>query len=920
VAIDREKILALAQKYVEKKRYDRAVIEYQKVIQEDPNDARTLLKIGDLQSKMEEYANAVATYERVGRFYAAQGFSLKAIAVYKQIREIISKHVPQFEEKYAHVTPKLAELYQQLGLTSDALAALDEVATRLQRQGREQEAIEIFRKIVELDPSNPLPPLRLAEALLRGKDVDGAVAEFAVAAEQLAKLGRRDDALKVIERLLQHKVDPMQARVGAELYLARNSPNDGLQALAKLQICFQANPRDLDTLALLARAFNHIGQAAKAVEVQKEMARIARDTGKEELFQELIGRLLKLVPNDEAVRQLATTPRAMSSVPPPHQPGRVAPAAVPPGAWRRGQAREGVIEGVPPSDYPEELDSDAYQDVADGEIADAEPELYRSQGRESEADDTDVVVVETEIGRAREVSAEVREQMAQVLSDAASFRRARLPTKAIATLRAGAAALPAAVEIREMLRDLLLETGQTQSAVDEMLAIAELQIEALDAEQAVRTLQDVLVVDPENTRASEMLRALGYEFVEEQIPSSTLKTAEDASPPESTARDRYDDLPHDTAQHGIVDDLTPLPSYNLDEIDEPNMGLAASEPSVRVVRAALPDQPAPARHRERSADAGSGVGAPRRGQPSIDEIDDPFAEGPLPSFPLEGPTQIDGRSSRRGAVELESALEEAEFFASRGLYDDARTILDEQLARLPNHPLVLERLAELDAQERGEPGGSGTRPAPVADGVEDRAFDIAESLGALEAERPSSPDAATGAGDPTEQVDVEEVFAKFKEGVAKQIGADDAQSHYDLGVAYQAMALTDDAIREFETAARDPRRACVCHSMIGMIHLERGNINEAIESLLRGLEAPDRTKDQEASLSYELGAAFEAKKMNKQALERFQHAARLIPNFRDVGERLRRLQKTEPKPQTRAVAVGADDEFDRAFDDILGKS
>ena len=56
MAIDRERVLAAAQKYVEKKKYDRAVAEYQKVIQEDPNDARTLLKVGDLQSKMEAYA------------------------------------------------------------------------------------------------------------------------------------------------------------------------------------------------------------------------------------------------------------------------------------------------------------------------------------------------------------------------------------------------------------------------------------------------------------------------------------------------------------------------------------------------------------------------------------------------------------------------------------------------------------------------------------------------------------------------------------------------------------------------------------------------------------------------------------------------------------------------------------------------
>ena len=61
MAIDREKVLLAAQGYIQKKRYDRAVAEYQKIIQQDPDDARTLLKIGDLQSKMEAHADAIAT-------------------------------------------------------------------------------------------------------------------------------------------------------------------------------------------------------------------------------------------------------------------------------------------------------------------------------------------------------------------------------------------------------------------------------------------------------------------------------------------------------------------------------------------------------------------------------------------------------------------------------------------------------------------------------------------------------------------------------------------------------------------------------------------------------------------------------------------------------------------------------------------
>jgi tetratricopeptide (TPR) repeat protein len=232
---------------------------------------------------------------------------------------------------------------------------------------------------------------------------------------------------------------------------------------------------------------------------------------------------------------------------------------------------------------------------------------------------------------------------------------------------------------------------------------------------------------------------------------------------------------------------------------------------------------------------------------------------------------------------------------------------------------LLERLTELEAQEHGMQGGSGTRPSPSANmGVEDRAFDIAESLGG-DGDRASG--VGTGrSGDPVQQVDVEEVFEKFKAGVAEQIDSDDWQSHYDLGVAYKEMGLIDDALREFDVAGRDATRACVCHSMVGMIHLERGNLNEAIDAFMRGLQSPDRTKDQEAALSYEIGAAYEAKRMTKQALEFFQRASRLIPSFRDTAERVRRLQKVEPKQPVRAVAVGADDEFDRAFDDILGHS
>jgi len=287
VAINRQKVLDAAQKYIEKNKYDKAVIELRALVAAEPNDARTLQKIGDLQLKQGLVAEALDTYDSVGNLYARDGFATKAVAVYKNVREILAdaaRRAPpgqpgplsHLEARYGHVAAKLADLYRELGLTSDALALLNEIATSLQRQQKHVEAIDVFRQIAALDPNNPIPHLHVAEALSRERDVEGAVAEFANAAALLVKAERNNDALQVLERLLHHRADPGQARLCAELYLARNRPpHDAMQALAKLQICYRANPHDVEVLRLIARGFELVGQHEKAADLHREIARIS---------------------------------------------------------------------------------------------------------------------------------------------------------------------------------------------------------------------------------------------------------------------------------------------------------------------------------------------------------------------------------------------------------------------------------------------------------------------------------------------------------------------------------------------------------------------------------------------------------------------------------------------------------------------
>jgi tetratricopeptide (TPR) repeat protein len=932
VAIDREKVQASAQKFVDKKKYDKAIAELLKITQEDPNDARTLLKIGDLYSKMADFPNAIATYERVGKFYAHQGFALKAIAVYKQIREMLVKHAPQLEDRYAHITPLLADLFQQLGLTSDALAALDEIASRLQRQQKDAEALDVLRRIVDLDPTNPLPHLRLAEALSRMKDADAAVQEFGDAASLLVKLGRRDDAIKVFERLLHLKPDVRFAHQCAELYLDRGMGQDGMLALAKLQLCFQADPKNLDTLALLARAFGAIGQANKGIEVQKEMARLAKEQGQFDLFRELIDKLLRVAPNDEQVRALSMASSRMSAVSVP------APTSVVPPVIREAPREASSTRRAGDEPSYSQVDSQDFVDDADlveaddsiagrrsepmpasapryedhGETARFVPEEpeptaigRRPQMPSEPALEIEEEAIELDDAETEDDDAEIREAVAQSLADAASFRRVRLFAKALEALQTGLELDPMSRDVHEAMRDILVETGNYPEAAGHVVVIAGMQVEAGETDAAVHGLYDALSLQPGMRQAEEMLQSLGYElpsYAETHGEPQGVHAAATSAPQARTSQPpgeptRYPSEP-------------PLPAYPMQDGDD-----LLSNPAIPLRVTSAPAARVDERH----------------------EDDQPFESGdaPLPSFPMAGESEpsfdlVQSKTSRpppgdedspldaARTAELEEVLEEADFFASRGLFDDARTILSEQLALHPRHVLLNERLAELDAQERAAAEASGPREPPRAAPTLDRSFDIAASLDAIENLDTTGAMGAGAFNEASKQIDVEEVFAAFKEGVAKQVSEDDGQSHYDLGVAYKEMGLLDDAIREFEVAARDEKRDCVCRSMVGMIQMERGKVPEAIEAFQKGLAAPVKTAEQEMVLCFEIGAGYEAMNRTKEALSYFQRVARRDGTYRDVSDRIRRLSgRSEARPAVLAAAA-PDDEFDRAFDDMLG--
>src|SRR5262245_56967875 len=217
----------------------------------------------------------------------------------------------------------------------DAMQHFENVAAHFHREGNTKEALAAVKKLVDLDAENIATRIKLAELYSKEGLVDDAATEFQIACDQLRRQGRQDDFLKVAERLLWHKpTNQALNREVAGLYLRRNDPR---RALQKLQTCFKADPRDVETLGLLAQAFQALDQKAKTVSVLKELARIHGENKHKELAGEVFRKILEFVPNDPDAKDFLgnIAPKPAAAAAPPAAPPPPRPASPPPPVMRQ---------------------------------------------------------------------------------------------------------------------------------------------------------------------------------------------------------------------------------------------------------------------------------------------------------------------------------------------------------------------------------------------------------------------------------------------------------------------------------------------------------------------------------------------------------------------------------------------------------
>jgi len=946
MAFNKQKALEAARKYRDKGQRDRAIKEYLKVVQEDPKDVRVWLKIGDLYAQKGAKAEATETYLKVAKFYSEQGFYLKAVAVYKQILKLDSRMV--------EVNLKLAELYRQLGLVSDAMQHFETVAAFFHREGKTKEALATIRQLVDLDPENVATRIKLAELYSKEEMVEDAVSEFQTACDYLKRNGREDDYVKVAERLLWHKPERIDlARELASLYLQRRDPR---RALQKLQACFKADPRDVETLALLAQAFQALEQKGKTVSVLKELARVLMENGQRSQAEEVHRKILAYVPDDpDSLSFVGQKPVVRTPTPRPRA-DRL--ASIADGAALPGQNKP--TGSVPIVDEPSDSIAalNAEPNLADGSSASAEfhadeivkiltetdvyvkyglhqkavhhlrrifdldpgnvearerlKDIYKSQGRERDAI-VELTTLAEVVGATEPARAEgyLREILDLDVNNQGAIELVNRYSLDISKVTNAAPPAPVVDDVSEAIEfDLDSQSGAAIEALDDALDFDDLdiedEVEAAPAHSYVppETLDPDAFGDIDITGDSELTArapsadeemSVSYEPLTHRAPSS-LSFEEEEVIAEATMELRYDQAVEEL-------DFDQVPAYS-----EPD-GFEARVPRADSLEdrldAALAEEDDRLAIGERPTATGTvaAVSNPFESTQDIDLADmavdssveeihdisdfggelledsdqhlaidevEPVSEVPVSEEYIESDVDLslvpDATQEVRvdsiieaaaDAGGLENDLDEADFYISQGLLEEAREVLGTLQQRYAGHPLVAAKLAELEDAEAAQVGG-------------------APEIGDLDA----------GVG----EVLSEDSSDKPQVVVGNEVDESDAATHFDLGQAYREMGLLDEAVKEFQKVLALHARQVQCHLMIGLCYRDQDKLSEAITQFKAGLYVSNINEPEKFGLYYEIGISYESLSDPQEALYYYEMLAKKDPEYRDVAHRVANIR------------------------------
>ncbi len=224
---DKDRIFELAQKITQTKGLKKTIKEYQRILDKDPSEVKTRIKLGDLYLRRGALDKAVKEYFKIGEHYIGEELDLKAIAMFKKILVLD----PGMIDSYY----KLADLYYRRGLFGEAKLQYHKV---LEVDPKDKKARDGLKMIETKETKVKVPEKKIVEENAREKDpVWNAILQELQ--RQLSAQLKQDDYQTHYHLGIAFKEMGLQQRAIEEFKIAIADPNQEFYCYLMLGICYR---------------------------------------------------------------------------------------------------------------------------------------------------------------------------------------------------------------------------------------------------------------------------------------------------------------------------------------------------------------------------------------------------------------------------------------------------------------------------------------------------------------------------------------------------------------------------------------------------------------------------------------------------------------------------------------------------------
>lgn len=907
MAFNKAKAMQEAEKLVAQRKNLEAIKQYSIILERDPTDLALLNTIGDLYFREKNTGEALKAFNKLGDAFMKDGFTVKAIAIFKKVTKIDPNAVDSIL--------KLAELYILQGLAREAREQYAQAVDFFKKKNQPDRALDVFHKIVMLDPANLTYRTKLAEfaeqlgkkleagkaylelaetaiangdvaaaskAIKKASELDPKNAQVQVLQARLA-LKNRDYAQveKIVESIPDLKNHPQGRQLLLESYLATQKLEQAEQLVSDV---FRADPSNFSPLASFAALCMEVDKVDAALVPLTEAAGGLIERKDTSPLMDVLRQMWAKFPQHLAVLELIRQVCEKTSD----------EAALPEvlDALGRGYEQAGELEkaeGVYEQLVKRSPTNEEYRTLLNG----IRQRLGKEAGPPSAA-----ALAEFDLAgvpEAEPVAAEPAEDLEQaaVLKEALEnsdlFSRYGLIDKAIAELEKALVAYPDQVEIHGRIFEISHRTSPAR-ATQAASALAEILKRQGDLEgakkyealargvpaQAAAPLPPVPPAAggpaPVEVDLSDVFSTPVTEGVQSEAPQEIPLDL--AGPPSAPPQEM--DLSTDFA--ALTGVPAPPTGFNFQEAREEiefYVGQGFMDEARNAVLAweeKLPGNPQVAELR-RIIEGGAAVAAPAvetpaptpPAAPTLQAPPVPIAPPPMEMVPPPPPAPVEMRPVAVEPPPPPPAPAPAVVAAGPAAPPEAPAAGSDMLGSL---------VGDLEAGLEGF--GEPTPPSSAK----------AQPGGTAE---------AGGSGDGASQLSG--LLDELGEGAEAGADEDDPDKHYNLGVAFREMGLLDEAIGEFQKVVKGAQKdhyppnflqAC---SLLALCFSDKGMPAIATKWYLRALETPDLDEESVLALQYDLGVAYEQAGDTRTALEKFSEVYSQNIDFRDVAEKIRTLQQ-----------------------------